>query len=335
MKKTGLDYFNLFLTCLFVLLLMLYGYALIKGKEFDKLKWNAEVHSTSEDKTMKKGNMIRVINADLFNNSNDSENSPEFSSPDLIYSKSTDSVYFWGKDDLLPDSLSLKYYSIDEKKFYSLHTKLPYDNLKQAIKDKLIESIVSINIKPKGKVELWIKQPDNDDFKPFIIKNFKALESTGNVEELVYRKSGGEKYNDFPGIKNESDFSDLLRKEYIWRVKVETEDDGDLLKKVEAAGYDENRIEIAKEDHDAKLQNIPKRFSIDWGDKQEYGIQYSFNAEEILTAFRKLDSINGNEPIQLTFKVYKNKYAECLLSKNGVIIPLKDLYPDDPIKYAR
>ncbi|CAA7194471.1 hypothetical protein [Chryseobacterium potabilaquae] len=187
---------------------------------------------------------------------------------------------------------------------------------------------------PKGKIELWIKQPDNDDFKPFIIKNFRALESTGDLEELVYRKSGGEKYNDFPGIKNVSDFSDILRKEYIWGVKVEAEE-GDGLKKLEVAGYDENRIEISKEDHDAKLQNIPKRFYIDWGDKQEYGIQYSFNAGEILNAFRKLDSINGSEPIQLTFKVYKNKYAECLLSKKGVIIPLKDLYPDDPIKYAQ
>ena len=83
-----------------------------------------------------------------------------------------------------------------------------------------------------------------------------------------------------------------------------------------------------------EFENIPTTFYVRFGNVNQYGVDYYFNSLEILNAFRKLDETNGPEPITLTFKLFKNKPAECELSKNGQIISLKDLVSENPTKYV-
>ena len=64
--------------------------------------------------------------------------------------------------------------------------------------------------------------------------------------------------------------------------------------------------------------------------KKKYNIQYELSPIEVLSAFRKLNEGVSSSDIKFIFKVYKNAYAECEMSKNGIIIPLIDLYPYKP-----
>ncbi|WP_394363544.1 hypothetical protein, partial [Chryseobacterium contaminans] len=84
-----------------------------------------------------------------------------------------------------------------------------------------------------------------------------------------------------------------------------------------------------------KLRNLPGRFSVDWGNTQRYGSSYSFDSQEILEAFKDLSQIKDNEPVIITFKLFKNAFPKAEISKAGKTILLKDVYPDLPTKYAR
>ncbi|KMQ68407.1 hypothetical protein ACM39_07775 [Chryseobacterium sp. FH2] len=110
-------------------------------------------------------------------------------------------------------------------------------------------------------------------------------------------------------------------------------EDGDVLKDVYANSYSDEAIDIPEDNEVSRMRNIPRTIYIDWGKKKKYGIQYSFNPNEILNAFRKLNEVD-TEPIEIKFKLFQNKYPQCEISKRGIIIPLKELYPHLPTKYV-
>ncbi len=334
MKKTAIDYFNFFLTGVLVLLVILYVTALLKNKEFDKIRWTAKIVSRDKDAASEKSNMIKIVDAVFFNTSNNSKNTLHPDAETLIFSKGYDSAYFWTEHNLLPDSVSLKYFSVDDNIFYKLNAKLSQESFKKSLKNNTFQTVVSIEIYPQGKLSLSLQQPDNDDFKSISIQNFQAEKTEGNVDLLVYRKSLGEKYNEFPTITTVSEFSELLKNKYLWAVNVEAENGGNITE-ISANSFDGKIIEIDDEVFNkAEVRNIPKSFLIKWRNKQQYSSEFNFDAQEILTAFKELDGIKKSEPVLFTFKIFKNSYPQCEISKGGKIISLKNLYPDVPIKYA-
>lgn len=327
MKSKILNILNIILVGILAILIILYFIAKMKNKENEKVLWTAEIKSFSENS---KPNIIKVIDGIFYNNFNHSTRTIDSDSKDLTSSESRESIYFPNYSELLPDSLSLKYFSVDERKFYQLQTKIPYDLIKNSEQNSKDLTKLSCEIYPKGKVILKI---DQEDFPSIVIASYQAKETTGNLDQLIYKESLGEKYNDYEGIENISDFSDLLQNQYRWIFKVDLED-GDQLLNAYAYSFAEQNIFDLKEKSLNEFENIPKTFYVRFGNVNQYGIDYYFNALEILNAFRKLDKINGPEPITLTFKLFKNKPGECELSKNGQIISVKDLHPENPTKYV-
>ena len=330
MKSKILNILNVIMVGILAVLIILYFTAKVKNKENEKVMWTAEIRSFSENSTSSNPNIIKVVDGIFYNTFNNSTKKIDSDSKDLTSSSSRESIYFQKNTELLPDSLNLKYFSVDERKFYQLQTKIPYDLMRNAESKIANLTKLSCEMYPKGKVILKI---DQEDLPSINIASYRAKETTGNLDQLIYKESLGEKHNDYEGIENINDFSDLLQNQYRWIFKVDLED-GDQLLNAYAYSFAEQNIFDLKEKSLNEFENIPKSFYVRFGNVNQYGIDYYFNALEILNAFRKLDKINGPEPITLTFKLFKNKPAECELSKNGQIISIKDLHPENPRKYV-
>lgn len=330
MKSKILNILNIILVGILAILIILYFTAKVKNKENEKVLWTAEIRSFAENSTSSNPNIIKVINGVFYNTFNNSTKKIDSDSKDLTSAESRESIYFQKNTELLPDSLSLKYFSVDERKFYQLQTKIPYDLMRNAESKIANLTKLSCEIYPKGKVILKI---DQEDFPSINIASYRAKETTGNLDQLIYKESLGEKYNDYEGIENINDFSDLLQNKYRWIFKVDLEA-GDQLLNAYAYSFAEQNIFDLKEKSLNKYENIPKTFYVRFGNGNQYGIDYYFHPNEILNAFRKFDKIKGTETITFTFKLFKNKPAECELSKNGQVISLKNLVSENPIKYV-
>ncbi|AZB25707.1 hypothetical protein [Chryseobacterium bernardetii] len=334
MRKTVIDYLNLFLTGVFIVLVLLYGIALLQKKEFNKIKWSSEIISLGSNSTDEKAGMLKILDAVFINTFNYSENRLNNNSPRLIVSKGPDSAYFWSQNDLLPDSLSLRYFSVEEKKFYQLNTRLSLDKKQNSLENKSPGADLRLEVQPKGKVSLKIKPVGNHHAGSVLIGNFQAEEFPGTLKMLVYRTYAREEYNDFPSLKSISDYSDILTQKYTWMVKIETENT-EKVSEISAYAFDGKSMRMDGDTFEsAKLRYIPNRFSIDWGNTQKYGSNYSFDGQEILNAFKDLNQIKSNEPVLITFKLVKNAFPKAEISKGGKTILLKDVYPDLPTKYA-
>ncbi|MBS7256307.1 hypothetical protein [Flavobacterium branchiicola] len=330
MKTTKLDYINIFFAIILGLLIILNFATRFKNKEQDKMLWNAEIHSSAKDSLSGNLNSIKIIDAVFYNNFNHSESNLDSESKLITSAKSENFVYFkiWEKE-LLPDSLSLKYFSIDERQFYHLTVSLPYQKMKDLAKGKNDVPVLILEIQPKGKALLKIILQQKENSVSHFVQEFTAKKNTGDLDMLVYEKSLGQKYNRYESIENITDYSDLLQNQYKWAVKIE-KDEKDVLKSVYAFSFKEDRIEILEDNDTIVARNIPKTFYISGKNKKEYYIQYNFSPIEILSAFRKLKKIDSSDSITFTFKVHRNEYIKCEISKNGIVIPLKDLYPEKP-----
>lgn len=329
MRKTKLDYINIFLAVILVALVILNFATRFKNKEQDKIFWNAEIHSHIKNSETENSNIIQIVDASLYNNFNQSVSNIDSESKRVTSAKSEDFVSFkiWQKQ-LLPDSLSLKYFSIDERKFYLLQTSFPYEKIKNLVNDKNDVPFLILEIQPKGKILLKIR-PNEENTEPKLIETFISKETTGDLNMLVYETSLGEKYNRYPGIESITDYADLLQNQFKWSVKIEKED-GDIIKSVYANSFKRESIDVLEDNDTASIRSIPSVFYIDWKNKRNYSIQYTFSPIEILTAFRKLNASDASGDINLTFKVYRNAYTKCEISKNGIVISLKDAYPEKP-----
>lgn len=336
MQKTVIDYMNFFLAGIFIVLVILYGITLVNRKEFDKISWSAKIISVEPVSANEKSGMLKILDAVFINTFNKSENSLDYNSPKLIVSgKGSDSAYFLSQNNLLPDSLSMKYFSVEEKKFYQLNAKLPLEKMQNSVENKVMGTDLRLEVQPKGKISLKMEQSGSKDSGPKLIGNFQAKEVPGALKMLVYRSYSGNEYNEFPSLRGASDYSDLFTQKYSWVVKVETENT-EKVSEISAYAFDGKSMRTDNETYeDAKLRHLPNRFSIDWGNTQRYGSSYSFDSQEILDAFKALNQIKGSEPIVITFKLFKNIFPKAEISKAGKTIPLKDVYPDLPTKYAQ
>lgn len=335
MQKTVIDYLNFCLAGIFILLVILYGMTLMKKKEFDKISWSAKIISAAPDSADEKSGMLKILDVVFINTFNQSENRLDYHSPQLIVSKKgSDSAYSRSQDDLLPDSLSIRYFSAEEKKFYQLNTKLPLEKMQEALDDKKTGADLRLEIQPKGKVSLKIEPSGNHNTGSVLIGTFQAKEFPGTLKMLVYRKYSGEEYNDFPSLKGISEYSDILIQKYTWMVNIETEN-SEKVSQISAYAFDGKSMRTENETFEkAKLRHIPNRFSIDWGNTQRYGSNYFFDSQEILEGLEDLQQIKSNEPILITFKLFKNAFPKAEISRAGKTIALKDVYPDLPTKYA-
>lgn len=334
MKKTKLDYINIFFVIILAFLIVLNFATRIINKEQDKIFWNAEITSVSKKSAKEDQNTIKIIDVVLYNNFSHSERSLNYDSErktgGKINSISKKSILFnsYG-DELLPDSLSLKYFSADESKFYLLNTKLPYEKIRNIVNRSRQTPNLVLEIQQNGIVSLKISLNENKKTDGEIIQTFKSKKTTGKIEELVFEKSLGKSYNRYEGIENIKDFSDLHQNRYLWSIEIEKEA-GDQLTSIYAYSFNSDRIEILEENETIKLRNIPREIYIYWENGKKYDVHYNFDPSEIVNACRELNKIDQSEPLLFTVKIFKDSFAQCEISKNDVVIPLKNLYPKKP-----
>lgn len=331
MKKSVLDYVNIFLVVLLLIGVLINLGVRIKNKEWQKLFWESEISSGSGNTSPEKQNVIKVLEVVLYNTIDGSTKSLNYDDERLtggkINSIAKNSIPFgtYGEE-LLPDSLSLSYFSVDERQFYHISTKLNYDKIKSKIKDKGVAPLLSLEIQPKGVISLKIFQNKEKSTPPDLIETFKAKKTSGNVELLVYEKSLGEKYNRYKGIENIEDFSDLHGNRYFWSFKIEKEEN-DQLTSVYAYSFSGDRIEISEENDQPTRRNIPRDFYMYWKNGKKYDLHYYIDPAEILSATRKLTESGNSSPIIFTLKISKTENAQFEMAKDGIVIPLKNLYP--------
>ena len=123
-----------------------------------------------------------------------------------------------------------------------------------------------------------------------------------------------------------------MENKYKWVFKSKI-DSSTYIKEVSSYSYSAENIDLFGKTQESLP--IPSQFYIKWGDKQRFGVQYTFNPLEILNAFRALSTIESSEPISINFKLFKDKYPQCEISKGLKNIILRDVYPEKPIRYAR
>lgn len=336
MKNSKFDYINILFAIILGVLIVLNVAVRYKNKEQDKIIWEAEIQGFSEDSLSENQNIVKIVDVLFFNNFNHSSSGIDYDSEMITSNKRKNTIYFknWNKD-LLPDSLSLKYYSVDERNFYLLSTRLPYDKIKNlAKKNNKIPNLI-LQIKPKGKIILKMSQVqnENENKDSKFVASFTAKKTEGKLDMLVYKKSLSGKYNDYEGITNVIDFSDLLQNQYKWSVKLVMKEQNKLIE-IYANSFADDIIDISENNDTITTRNIPRSFHIKWGNKQKFGIDYTFNPSEILNTFRKLNEINPSEPITFTFNLNEGKPPQCEISNGKKSVPLKNLYPELPIKYT-
>ncbi|RZL37217.1 MAG: hypothetical protein EOO96_05475 [Pedobacter sp.] len=337
MTKIKLSHINFLSVAILGFLLILNIAVRYISKEQDKIFWDAEIYSSTKNSSAQKANVIKIIEVVLHNTFNQSTKNLNFEplgQTSSIVSESNQKhiVFDTWKAELLPDSIHLKYFSIDERRFYLLSTKLPYEKLRKLTKKSGLNPTLSFEMLPAGKSVLRLITTKNENQKSISVETFTAKETVGDIEMLIYEDRLGEKYKPYDNIESIIDFSDLLQNQYKWIFKAEI-DPANVLKEVSALFYSQENVNFLANTRDSLP--IPSRFDIKWGNQQEYGTQYYFNPIKILNAFRQLQKIESLEPIIISFRLFNEKVPQCEISRGGKIIKLNNLYPEKPIKYAR
>lgn len=306
------------------------------NKEFEKIKWYSDIEIFADIHSKKKLNTINIIKAELYNSYNKSGHFIESRSDSVTSPYDNYAFKFNDANDLLPDSLNLKYFSFDERKFYLLNAKFSYSKVKELSKKASYVPKFFIEIHPKGKVIVNLNVEDSTRLK---IDTFLAKETSGNLDKLIFEKnSSGEKTAKYEGIENITDFLDLFEKEYLVKVQAEIVEQGTLIE-LDVKDFSGVNVNFIEDDGSPEPQSIPKRFYMRWSTQQdhgiqEYGIDYYLNPYETLQAFRKLSVDNKSESIKISFKLYQTKYPECTISKGGEVIRLKNEIPEKPMQYS-
>lgn len=326
MKRTPLDFINLFLLAVLLGILSVFAYSWIANKEYDKLYWKAEIGSSTGNSSPLKSNTIQIIDALFLNSFNHSSLHLDSESKLMISATSKDSIYFRSEKELLPDSLHLKYFSIEERQFYKVNAKLPKFLLKKTIKNRNYKPKFFLEIQPKGNVILKIFQKD---LPSKTVAKFEAEKTTGNLEDLVYEIDLGKKYNRFETITTIQDYADLFQNEYLWGFQTVLED-GSTLEKAYTYSFDQESQYDLEDLMQIKKRKIPQTFHIDWQKSKKNRIQFTMDPNEILQAFKTLDKVEGNDPVMIIFKLFQNQMPECQISKGGTVLILKELYPSLP-----
>ena len=337
MKLKILDYINIALVLILVLLVAVYQTSRYQNKEQDKIMWNAKIYSSDYDNSSETKNLIKIVDVVFLNTFNQAKTGLDYESLRetsglLSYKNQKHVLCNHFEEQLLPDSIHLKYFSIDDCKFYLLSSKLPYEKIKNLIQKKYAVTL-TLEILPKGKINLKMSTTASENKSATFIDFFKSTETNGSIDMLVYEKTLDGKINNYETIKTTTDFSDLLKNKYNWVFKADI-DSNTNLEEVSVNTFRGEHIDFDK--NPEEFRPIPKEFYIKWGnDKQHCGIQFYFDPFEILNAFRTMQDNEIVGEIVVNFKLLEGKKPECQMIKGNKIITLRNLYPEAPIIYTK
>lgn len=325
-KENNIFYLNIFLALLLLSIVSVYMYTIFLQKEWEKIAWTpvivSEMTPTSEKETTPTIILLYFeINNDIdyrsfYHFNYKSELSHDFNP--YLNSDSEIEITKYEFKGLLPDELKITYFSFEESCTYELLTPLPYSKLKTICKDK---SQLFIKIKSKGKIELLCKNGDSESKILVPIGNFQAKKILTDLPLLKNSETA------LDSIMNIVDYKDVFKEKFKWRCRFELTSNS----QIESA----STCEFSHYNHEdflsVSLKTIPAEIKLRFRhEKCLYIPNYNFDAFEMLTAFRKINKIATESPIELvaTFDPIAKTYT-CYLTKDAVIIPLKNIFSDE------
>jgi hypothetical protein len=318
------DVQNKFLAVVLTLIIIANGIQIYFYKASERFDWRSSVLSS-------KGNVVQVSSCyfngnfydidkekiidDGWEETNDSENNME-------------SVFF-------PDSLSIEWFSYNERKFYKGVFALPYKTiLKKAIqmgmtpskKKDYSEAIITeapilyfiAEIQPKGRVIVWLQKFDanyNDTRVQIGKYQAKETNSTWHV------------FDDISESKTISNVDvptkvALVMDRYSYKLEINFPS-GYILKDSDFYFFNQNDWHF--EESEPKVipifNSIPKQFDLSWGHGHGDGnftSQFYFDEKEVLDAFRKVSNNAGKlETLVLELTVNNNGNITKTILKNN------------------
>lgn len=275
---------NIILTIILIISLIANGIQAYLFKANERFDWSIGVISS-------KGNVVQVANCnfngnfynidkdkildDGWNEINDTEN-------DM-------------KEAFFPDSLSIKWFSYNEKKFYNGNFSLPKESiLTKALqigalpsnKQGYAEVLRFIaEVQPKGKVIVWIQNFDEKD------NNRKLQIGTYHAKET---KATWHIFDDSSETNKTSaiDISkkvDLVMERHFYKLNIKLPT-GYTLNNSYFKLFNQNIWRFSERELKTALSFdfLPKEFYLEWGNgKKRFNTQFSFDEDEVLDAFRK------------------------------------------------
>ncbi len=225
-----------------------------------------------------------------------------------------------------PDNLTICWYSYTEQKFYEGKFSLPYKHINELARtlrnttDYKINLYFLAELLPQGKITVWL----SDLGKYVAIGKYQA-KAVNKTWEIFNSPYGG----DNKTKTNSATQTALVMEEHPYSVEIHLPE---LLSLQDLTINPYNQIgwHLDKKNIQAIpiFKNIPHEIDITWGNEQKvYWVHYYFKDEEILSAFKKLQSLPGNNKTVLQVKVNdQNDQVTMDLKKGNMSIILPYAY---------
>ncbi len=325
---------NIINLVLAAILVVLIAANVLKAKHYragDRFEWGSGVYS-------KPGNTVQVAECTFSyaGNWNYSINKTQ------ILSTGRQNINYTEKgleDAFYPDSLHLCWFSYTERKFYEGRFSLPYVHINALAKtlrattneyeikyaranpDK-INLYFFAELLPEGKVTVWL----SDLGKYIEIGKYQAKEVNKTWKIFSDPPYGQDNHINRVNIHTQTA---LVLEEYPYSIEIQLP--GQLsVRALSIHPYNQVSWTLDKKNGTPLpvFKNIPQSIDITWGNgEKEYWVQYYFKDEEILSAFKKLQSLPGNSQTVLVVKVNdKNDQVFVSLKKGNTQVELPYAY---------
>lgn len=285
-KNKHIDFTNILLTVLLIVTVIANGVQnyFFQGRE--RFEWNIGVISSKE-------NVVQVSSCNFKGNSSDiNKNMILDNSWDKINNSENNTVGAF-----FPDSLSISWFSYNEKKFYTGNFVLPYETiLKKAVQMGIFPTENSTyrndqilcfvaEIQPKGRVAVWIQKFDENDNETKIkigTYQTKEIKATWHIFDHY---SETDKTSDIDISKKVA----LVMERHSYRLEIKLPD-GYTLDNSYFEFFNQNIYSFSERKSKTipVFDYLPKEFYLKWGNgKKKFMTQFSFDEEDILDNFRK------------------------------------------------
>ncbi|MCZ4245595.1 DUF2931 family protein [Pedobacter punctiformis] len=234
-----------------------------------------------------------------------------------------------------PDSLKICWFSYTERKFYEGDFLLPYRLIKDMAKELRsttkeysdyaktypdhIELYFFAELLPGGKLTVWL----SDRTKYLEIGKYQAKEVKRTWEIFDDRHS-----DEKPDKIDIPTQVALVMDQYPHTIEVHSPESLSL-RNLDVEPYNQANWHLDKEKPEIPVfKNIPKNISFTWGnDQKEYSTECYFKDGDILSAFKRLQSLPGNNQMVLQIKVNDtNNKVTVSLKKGSTVIDLQSRF---------
>lgn len=315
-KYKHIDFTNIVLTVILIITIIANGVQNYSFKGQERFEWNIGVISTKE-------NTVQVANCDFKGNSYDIDKN-------TILNNGWDKINFPKNNTVgafFPDSLSISWFSYNEKKFYKGNFALPNETiLRKAIqmgvfpsqnytyrKDQIVNFIAELQ--PKGKLAVWMQNFDKEDNETkFKIGTYQAKEIKANWH-IFDHFSETDKTSDIDISRKVA----LVMEKHFYKLEI-TLPSGYTLDNSYFKLFNQNIWYFTERELKTTLglQFLPKEFYLRWGNGRKFfTTQFSFNEEDVLDTFRKESSI-GDKTASLVLELIVND------NNNAIKVMLKN-----------